>query len=379
MLRHGKHKFLKEISINTKLAVKLFYIVGEMRMTKTKILLALVLGLTSIFFNPNHALASLARQSVLGTGDGNMVLNAGSLLYIDERNIFVNPANINQFFDYAIIEKNGNSNTFTGEGGTVFSFLTFKFGFYFNRGSYIPAPPTTYNILPARAFEFFVGSDFGFKWGLGVGTATNTMTNGFSRDVNISLGTEYEDFEPFFHVKVYGREVFSGVETKHSAFKGGIKYTWGEWIPYILVSQSKEKNGAIVPSRRVWGGGIGRNTIVTSGINLYYSISGWHQNGQGTRTRAPISVGIESNAKEWLTLRAGLGHDLYHYQRGPGSIINSTTARLGASFHIEKFNIDWAFGNNADLNNDGVSDGVDAVNFGLDQGIFTLLSASYSL
>src|SRR3954453_12136441 len=80
-------------------------------MSKRILALALAFGILAT----SNAFASRSRTSVLGTGDGGLFLNGGTFFYDDARNIFYNPAYVNDFKNWGIIEK---SNYVSGAGGT---------------------------------------------------------------------------------------------------------------------------------------------------------------------------------------------------------------------------------------------------------------------
>src|SRR4051812_11077428 len=103
-------------------------------MSKRILAVALVLGILAT----STAFASRSRTSVLGTGDNGMFLSGGTFFYDDARNIFYNPAYVNDFKNWGIIEKSnfvsGAGATVVGtsaEGGFVSSLSSFNLGVYF--------------------------------------------------------------------------------------------------------------------------------------------------------------------------------------------------------------------------------------------------------
>src|SRR5579885_2337655 len=97
-------------------------------MSKRVLAVALVFGILAT----SNAFASRSRTAVLGTGDGGQFLSAGSFFYDDARNIFYNPAYVNDFKNWGIIEKS-NFPGGTAEGGFVTSLSSFNLGVYVNR------------------------------------------------------------------------------------------------------------------------------------------------------------------------------------------------------------------------------------------------------
>jgi hypothetical protein len=360
-------------------------------MRKIQILLVVLASLTA-----SNAFASRATNLVMGTGDAGTVLNGGSLYYDDAYNIFYNPAYINDFKNFAIIEKS-NAPGLSAQGGFTTSFLNFNLGFYFNRGNadYLsPGIGTGVNAGTGavngpglftggaaianqlRPFEFFVGADMGIKWGLSLlyGSA-NLPTGGYS-DLVLSAGAEVQNFDPFVNVRVVAND--PATNSSHSFVRGGLKYHWGEWAPYAAVAywndqtttQAKELNAGV---------GLGRNTKVAEGVRLNYAISYWNSsdsgNISGSRNILPIDVSLEGDAATWLTLRAGLSYRLMDKFNGlsqtdiaTGGPNNETTGRIGATLHAGKVDVEWAVGKNQTLLGEG---NVDAQQFDVASGFFT--------
>ena len=73
------------------------------------------------------AFATRSTTLVKGTGDGGAILNGGSLYYDDEHNMFYNPSVINDFKNWATIEKS-NFPGATAQGGMVTQFMNFNLG-----------------------------------------------------------------------------------------------------------------------------------------------------------------------------------------------------------------------------------------------------------
>src|SRR5690606_10539677 len=108
-------------------------------------------------------------------------------------NIFYNPAYVNDYKNWATIEKS-NSPGNTAQGGFINSFLNFNFGLYLNRVDGVArlnstASSDTYsNYTNMRPVDIFLGADMGVKWGLSLTTASYTIGNQTQSDLTGKLG-----------------------------------------------------------------------------------------------------------------------------------------------------------------------------------------------
>jgi hypothetical protein len=383
----------------------------------------------------SNAFASRAHEVVMGTGDGHSVLNGGSFFYDDNRNIFYNPAYVNDFKNWASIEKSNHPGT-TAEGGFVASFSNINVGAYFNRGDAVVAFPglatgaltagtlagtagggkgnpgsATYfsGSDPLRPIELFIGGDMGVKWGLGLtyasssvaSTAGDTSTKGNKGYFAANIGAAVQGFEPFFGIQLIGNDLDK--DKKHSHVRGGFRYHWGEWTPFaaILATSYKDETVANTVSKvngTNWGFGLGRSAKISEGARLNYALSYWSVNEKTTvgatgsevetsynRGIVPIDMSVEGDLASWLTLRAGLGFRVFDSIGGPAAqdVSDTTTARVGAGLHFGKADIDWAFGaGNNGLGAETTDAGpgasqVDSQTLGLGFSVFTALGVTY--
>ena len=327
--------------------------------------------------------ASRATNLVLGAGDAGTVLQGGSFFYEDNYNIFYNPAYVNDFKNWAIIEKSGAPNA-TAQGGFVASIASFNFGLYLNRGNAIPSqlglasggfgvPGTITNQWspnPVRPIDVFIGGDMGFKWGLGLTYSSAATIAGNSSLVVLHGGAEINGFEPFVSGTVSG----SDVNGSHSFFRGGARYKWGEWTPYLAFATFNDPINALGTASNHElniGGGLGRNAHIAEGVRLLYALSYWSVNDSvNSRNILPIDLSLEGDVVTWMTLRAGLSYRLIDRTSGV-SAGDNTTGRFGATAHAGKVDFEFAVGGGSAAGN------IDSGSFDLANGLFTAANLTY--
>jgi hypothetical protein len=374
-----------------------------------------------------NAFASRARLLVFGTGDSGLILgdngNMGSFYTDDAYNMFYNPAYINDYKNFGIIEKSNYSSAYTfsaenfannptgngfaatsggttAEGGFVSSIFNYTFGLFMNRTDVLTdaiyAHPEN-----MRPIDIMIGGDQGWKWGLGVtyssyrGTPVGTSSMVSDTDVVVRLGFELSAFEPFAWYRIGGDNHFvplisggavtgSNVE-QNKMWAAGLKYHWGEWTPYAAIKKTDFNNEI---TGEIFGAGIGRNTKLTEGVKLSYAFAffrqmasdqfGFNVANRGElnpqRSVLPINVAVEGDATGWLTLRAGLSYNLVD-QIATGSVPDQTSGRIGATIHAGKVDFDWAVGKNAGSQETAAD--TDSQNFDIANGFFTAAAVDY--
>jgi hypothetical protein len=379
-------------------------------MRNNRSIYALALSLALVV--ATDAFASRARLLVLGTGDTGFLDgngNGGSLYINDMYNIFYNPAYVSDYKDMAIIEKsNANGGA---EGGFLTGIGGVTVGAYFNRVDSLATGML--NAATMKPVEVFVGGSHGVKWGLHFGygylthrTWVSTNSAGVlairetsNSDYRASLGVSYMNFDPFIdlHVANQGMSPVASYTPNGTPqgfgtaanrpdygkswqdWKAGLKYTYGEWVPYAMYRSYKA--GVMNADKGVstWGLGFGRTMKGTESVNVNYGLSFWRVNQ--VRTSIPIEVSVEGKATSWLTLRGGMRYSLMDrlqsvdngvattYNQGTGQ----TSGRVGASFNFGRLDVDWTVGND---NTEG-TESIDSATFDFSNNLFTAASVSY--
>jgi hypothetical protein len=327
------------------------------------------------------AFASRARVLVLGNADPLGIATHGSFFYDDTNNIFYNPSYLSDHSNWITIEQSNGGNSRTAEGGLAASIGTLSLGAYFNRGDAIY---TNLNSNPAvrvlennynggsdfRPVDLMASMDLGFKLGLGatIGSFSTPAKN--SSDITLRAGAQVADLEPFVNYKIKGNGTIGGVDTTSKNFSAGTKYRFGEWTPFVAYRYIKLTTTAEAKTDSL-GGGIARNTKITEGANLRYSLSFWRDSGLNWNI-IPFNIGIENAFTSWLVGRAGLTFNLMDTVNGT-SRNDTTSARIGATLTYSKVDFDFAIGHTAG------TETVQGPTFDIANGFFSAASLTYRI
>jgi hypothetical protein len=363
-------------------------------------------------FASSDVYASRARVLVEGTGDSGLILgnngNMGSFYADDAYNMFYNPAYVNDYKNFGIIEKSNFNSAYTSaggnnviatsggttaEGGFVTSIGNYSLGLYMNRTDVL-SDAIYQNPFNMRPIDVMIGGDNGLKWGLGLtyssykAVPTGSTATSTDNDVVVRLGFEWNNLEPFGFFRIGGDNHFvSGnnvVQNKMWAL--GTRYHWGEWSPFAAF---KKTSFGGTNTGEIFGAGFGRNTKLAEGVKMGYSLAFFRQaNGNNfnfnvtdqtelnpQRSVVPIDFTVEGDAASWITLRAGLSYNLVD-DIASGTTPDSTSGRIGATFHVDKVDFDWAIGKSAGFGGEATSD-TNSQNFDIANGFFTAAAVSY--
>jgi len=324
----------------------------------------------------NSAFASRARQQVLGTSNPIGVIDRGSFFVDDNQNIFFNPAYVNNFRNWAAIEK---SNGVVGagasaEGGFVTSITNFNLGVYMNRGGAVPVAKYPGN-TPVRPIDIFFGGDMGMKWGVGLTYGgARTGDDNSSTDLTARLGLDMAGLEPYLAYKIIGKNQTGAGDAnsrKNTDLQAGVRYKFGEWTPFAAFRMTGAKLGTADSATDYtgFGLGVGRNARVAEGVRLNYAVSAW-RSGKANRNVIPLDVSAEGDVTSWLVLRAGLSYRLID-RAANVTQGDTTTGRIGASINVGKVGFDWAVGHAAN------AETVDGQAFDFSNGMFSTASLNY--
>ena len=330
----------------------------------------------------SDAFASRARLLVMGAGDAGLLLDGGgsggSMVVDDAYNMFYNPSYVNDYQDWAIIEK---SNAFSGgtnnaQGGFATSMMNWNMAFFMNRTAAVQHM-TSANKNNMKPFDFMIGSSFNkVKWGLGLTYGSFSGANtGVDTDLDVKLGAQFSGFEPFGSYRVVGNDRTSGSDIVNKKYMLGFRYHWGEWVPYAAWTRSKTDNKTTTVNDVVnsnFGVGVARNMMVAEGVKANYGFGFWRKMKAADQNVIPIDVSVEGNVNSWMTLRGGLSYRLMDRSEGQTQT-DATTGRMGAGFHFGKLTMDWAVGTGSTG-----AGSLDAATFGFDNSFFTAASVAYN-
>lgn len=331
----------------------------------------------------NSSFASRSRVGVLGNGDPLGMLSRGSFYVDDNMNIFDNPAYVNDFKNWAAVERNNGTASTVGEGGFVANFMNWNFGFYGNRGDAVTATSSGFNnISRFKTMDILLGSEmsnakFGISATLSNYNNSGNRTNGI--DNTLHAGASMSGFDVYASFKVQGKESIAlnngSTDTYKSAgYSFGGKYHWGEWVPYVATRSIDNTNAGGTHSKRMsYGLGLGRNMKMSEGTHMDYA-TGIFRDSKLGRNVVPVEISVEHDLTTWLTARAGFYYGLYS-RTANTTDTNDTAGRLGASIKIGRASFDWTVGGGAAA---GATYGSDtSTAFDFSNGFFSAASLTY--
>ncbi len=328
------------------------------------------------------AFASKARLNSLGQDGYN-----GSFFINDNRNIFLNAANVNNFKNLASLELGADSlaGGAQGEGTVLFGAGNLVYGVNLGHEGTIAQSRALLGAGAASGssdiLDIFVGGDAGVKWGASasVGFAKNSVGNK-ENTVAARFGVIAGDLEVFTSLSIYNKiENAAGNDLFKGKFGGqvGATYKLNDFKVYGAVKRldgtvaGTVKNDATI---YLVGAGYtkGLNDKATIYANADFNMGNADVLGSGTYWYVPLTVGLEYNAKTWLTLR-GFATQTFHVedlataQKG-----DSTNVGAGASLKFDTFTVDTSLAAGANPASQGSGASV-----GFTNDIFGTVSATY--
>ena len=337
------------------------------------------------------AFASKARLQALGED------NYGSQFINDNRNIWLNAAQINNHKDLVTFEFGTESTgddaaTPRGEGGVYKNHGNLVYGVHFGGAS------TTGNALRYAAglrngttfaadsneqnnVDVFVGGDAGMKWGANLGYAKNAVegNNLSSESMRTRLGVIMGDTQAYANLNL----INNAKSEAGQKFEGKLGYQVGlihAWEGHTLFADYRTFEAENTTQKKDIGlkrleVGIGHVERLNDKSNLFAKASylmGEVENktslGQtsfgalcGTGNAAlfcseyktsqvPVVVGLETEATSWLTLRGSVGAVVWGSEEdktNERSIQNATIINAGATLKFGELSVDGVVGNSA--------------------------------
>ena len=362
--------------------------------------LTVALGLVVI---ATPAFATKARMEALGED------NFGSYYINDNRNIFLNPARINENKDFVTYEFGQNGNALTAQdsaatpragGGFARSHGNMVYGLHFGDSSPTTAllrglTAATNELQERQPWDLFVGGDAGVKWGASFtyenfdGGSATAGTRYLSQAMKVRGGVIMGDLEGFAHVSLNNKaQDYNGNKVEGDlGLLLGAGYMLNNYKLFADYTQADAEynTGAAADEDfsfkriRVGAGRQERlNDRATIFAKAMLTQTTTDDDGAGytsapsskVQTRAlPLSVGLEYAATSWLDLRASVLQNLWSQQEvnpnaagktTSGNVAN-TSVRAGASLKFGEFSIDGLIatnnaGNGAGATADGSND-----------------------
>jgi len=334
----------------------------------------------------------------------------GSAYINDNRNIWLNAAQINNHKDLVTYEFGGNGNTTTsdssetsrGEGGLYKSFGNMVYGLHFgsqsNTANALRAGAGLFNGTTGAAsvneennIDGFVGGDAGVKWGVNLGYARtkNDETTGAIKtrgeSLRTRLGVIMGDTQAYANINLINNAKGVSAAGTGANFDGKLGYQVGvihAWEGNTLFADWRQFDakgnlgaGAGNDDIKLQQGyvGIGRVERLNDKTNLFMkaqylmastkndvlkNVAGIQATclgaeqaticGKYKTNRVPVTIGLETEATSWLTLRASVSQVVWGNEKvnsGDRGVRNSTGINAGATLKFGELSVDGMIGN----------------------------------
>jgi hypothetical protein len=335
--------------------------------------LVLVAGL-AVLATP--AFASKARLQALGE-DTN-----GSQYINDNRNIFINAANVNEYKDLVTMEwgdtadNDDSAATPRAEGGVFFGNGNMVYGVQ------LGAESDTSQSLRAAAglangqsdeqngVDLFVGGDAGMKWGASLFYSASEDEQAAAKEeqkaMRVRLGVNQGQWNAFANISLTNEaEVDGGAEFKgDTGYQLGGGYMMNDYNIFANYSNFEGENAADDKlSLNKMELGVGRITKLNDKANLFTRVSytkteteneavaggnGGHLASEDYESNAiPVVVGLEYDAASWLTLRGSVSQNVRGTEEGDDekTTEDSTVVNAGATLKFGDLSVDGVIGN----------------------------------
>jgi hypothetical protein len=326
------------------------------------------------------AFATKARLEALGED------SFGSYYIQDNRNIFLNPARINENKDFVTYEFGASGNNIAAAdsakdpravGGFVKSVGNMAYGLHFgdsstSTGAFRAASGG--NLQERQPWDFHIGGDAGVKWGASftyeefngrTGTGNVSGNRLTSHGTKVRGGVLMGDLDLFAQISLankasddQGHYVKGDMGTFLGA--GYMMNNYKLFLDWRMIN-GDYKGGATASKKSadtsIWRAGVGRQERLNDRATLFAKamivrnvIDDNGSNitaGNYTSYAVPLNVGIEYAATSWLDLRASVSQNVWSKSENKlnaggrrNSNINNTAVRAGASLKFGEFSID---------------------------------------
>ncbi|MCM2350616.1 MAG: hypothetical protein NDI69_11405 [Bacteriovoracaceae bacterium] len=332
--------------------------------------------------------ASKARLQALGED------SYGSAYINDNRNIWLNAAQINNHKDLVTYEFGGNqtadsAGTARGEGGVYKAHGNFVYGAHFggasNTANGMRAATGLTNADEDNNLDLFIGGDAGMKWGANLGYAktadeTSPLT---AESMRTRLGVIMGDTQVYANINL----INNAKGDNGAKFNGDLGYQVGAihawegntlFVDYRSFDAESEigasKEDISLMQAEV---GMGRVERLNDKTNLFAKASLFTAKVENDRTagntfgtagcdasqlaceeydtmRVPVVVGLETEATSWLTLRASVTQVVWGSEEDKNNertIANSTAINAGATLKFGELSVDGVVGNGTGATN----------------------------
>ena len=324
--------------------------------------------ITGLAVLSSSAFASKARMEALGQ-DG----NEGSLFIQDTRRIFKNPAYVNVYKNFAMVELGSAVTTDAegsprAEGGVFREAGNFVYGLYFGREADDVTSRADY-LAEDNRLELTLGGDAGVQWGATLEYSNNKdeqtaafemSQTGFALKAGMIMGA----LEAYTHLDISDESEGQSTGVAGDKWEQGFglvlgaSYDMNDWTffgEYDMASDEETVTGTVTENDyNTMTLGAGHTKEVDSNSRLFTSVT-WEntttENKVGaaaaTETKQwilPVAVAFEADATSWMTVRASVKQNILSNNENTTSkkktVANSTSVNAGMTFNWGKIKVD---------------------------------------
>lgn len=329
-----------------------------------------VLVIAGLAVLSTSAHASKARVEALGQDSVR-----GSEYISDSRNIFRNPALLNQTKNYLVTEW-GTARTADSqvapraEGGFFREMGSFNYGLYLGNNNGAARPEATF-LMPDNALDLFLSGDMGVQWGARLHYANSKDETTIAKKnsaFGLGLGVVAGDAEAYLDLDLSDKSTGGTVagdtwKLKPSYLVGG-SYKWSSVTFFANYEATKTDStvASVMTTRKssVIQVGAGRvheiNPTARIVTDAHVSIAnytnrladGTVSSGKTKVNTLPVTLGFEADATSWLVLRGAVSQNVIlndtKNTAGKKTTPASTNVNAGATLNFGKLKVDGVIG-----------------------------------
>lgn len=314
--------------------------------------------------------ATKARMEALGQDSVR-----GSEYISDSRNVFRNPAVLNQTKNYLVTEWGTNATADEtaaaprAEGGFFREMGSFNYGLYLGNDETAKGRTGAVNqfLTQDNALDLFLSGDMGVQWGarLHYANSKDEATSAFEKKntaIGLGLGVVMGELEAYTNITIVDKSEGAAAasnefKTKPSYIVGGSYKIGGNTVFASYENAKYEVTGTVIP-------GTTKNSQITVGAGRIHEINPTARiitdatvklateqttAGKEKTNTLPVTLGFEADATSWLVLRGAVSQNviLNDTKTVAGKKItnaNSTGVNAGATLNFGKLKVDGTIG-----------------------------------
>lgn len=332
-----------------------------------------------------NAFASKARVQAMGQD-----ATRGSEYIADSRNVFRNPAALNETKNYLVTEWGSALNADAGdapraEGGFFREMGAFNYGLYLGNDGVnsTSVNGTAVNRSQAagaflahdNALDLFIAGDMGVKWGARLhyagskdeATQTAPAFEKKHSAFGLGLGVVAGAAEGYVNVDISDKSTGATLsndeyKTKPSYLVGG-SYTLNEYTLFASYEMTKADVRLANVSTSVKASeivaGVGRTMEINPTARVFGDVKvsmaseeNKAEAGKRKNNTLPVTLGMEADATSWLTLRGSVSQNVFLNQTKLANgkkrtNANETAVNAGATLNFGKLKVDGLIGTSA--------------------------------